>query len=112
VLRLRDLGLATRPARVGEGPPGYAAPEQLYARYHIPGTDIYQLGALLYHLLTGKKANAFLYEPPSPSCLEPTLPPALDPVLMRALAREPARRWPDLVTFANALASTLQDWRH
>ncbi|WP_069805022.1 trypsin-like peptidase domain-containing protein [Thermogemmatispora onikobensis] len=110
VLRLRDLGLATRPACAGEGPRGYAAPEQLYARYSIPGTDLYQLGALLYHLLTGKLPGSFMYGLAPPSSLQPELAPALDSVIMRALAREPAQRWPDLDTFAKALNSVLQDW--
>ncbi|MBX5457366.1 MAG: trypsin-like peptidase domain-containing protein [Thermogemmatispora sp.] len=110
VLRLRDLGLATRPPRAGEGPQGYAAPEQLYARYSTPGTDLYQLGALLYHLLTGKLPGSFMYGLAPPSSLQPGLPPALDSVIMRALEREPAQRWPDLVTFAKALNGVLQDW--
>ncbi|WP_052888893.1 trypsin-like peptidase domain-containing protein [Thermogemmatispora carboxidivorans] len=110
VLRLRDLGLATRPARIGEGPRGYAAPEQLNARYSTPGTDLYQLGALLYHLLTGKLPGSFMYGLAPPSSLQPELPPALDSVIMRALEREPAQRWPDLATFAKALNGVLQNW--
>nr|BBH95898.1 hypothetical protein KTA_40970 [Thermogemmatispora argillosa] len=110
VLRLRDLGLVTRPACPGEGPVGYAAPEQRSGRYRVPGSDLYQLGALLYHLLTGKRPSAFMYELPPPSSLQSQLPQALDPVLLRALEQEPERRWPDLEAFAAALDAVLQDW--
>jgi hypothetical protein len=112
VLRLRDLGLATRPFRAGEGPEGYAAPEQRDRRYTRPSSDIYQLGALLYHLLTGESVKSFLYTLPPPSSLNPSLPPDLDKVILRALEPEPDDRWPDLRAFAAALGDVQRGWRN
>lgn len=71
---LRDVGLATEPFHAGEGPTGYAAPEQHHDGYHLPGTDIYQLGAVIYHLLTGKIASSFLFEIAPPNRFNRELP--------------------------------------
>lgn len=55
-LVLRDLGLAGRGFVPGEGPPGYQAPEQRRRTRHRPGPpiDVFQLAALVYHVLTGQ----------------------------------------------------------
>ena len=52
---LRDLGLAARAQEPGEGPAPYQAPEQQRrgAGRPGPGTDVYQLAAIAYHLITG-----------------------------------------------------------
>lgn len=56
MLVLRDLGLAAHRPLPGEGPPGYQAPEQRWRTRHRPGppTDVFQLAAVAYHLLTGQ----------------------------------------------------------
>lgn len=55
-LVLRDLGLGGRGYLPGEGPPGYQAPEQRWRSHDRPGprTDVFQLAAVAYHLLTGQ----------------------------------------------------------
>jgi nucleoside phosphorylase len=55
-LVLRDLGLAGRAYLPGEGPPGYQAPEQRLRTRDRPGphTDVFQLAAVAYHVLTGQ----------------------------------------------------------
>jgi hypothetical protein len=57
---LRDLGLAAREYEPGEGPAGYQAPEQQRGarRQPGPGTDVYQLAAVAYHLITGHPPHA------------------------------------------------------
>ena len=52
---LRDLGVAAREYEPGEGPAGYQAPEQQRGARGQPGpgTDVYQLAAVAYHLITG-----------------------------------------------------------
>ncbi|WP_412541790.1 hypothetical protein R8Z50_04350 [Longispora sp. K20-0274] len=102
-LRLRDLGLAARPAVAGEGPADYRAPEQQRPAFTSPGpaTDVYQLAAVLYHLATGQPAGQL---PPEPSAVWPDLPRELDGPLLAALATSQESR-PDLTSFVTTLAS-------
>jgi hypothetical protein len=89
-VKLRDIGTAQlrAPATVLE-----------------PRTDVQALGKLAYHLVTGAPPSAESGAP-APTSLRPagTLPTDLDGVLLRALEREPERRWPDMATFAEAVA--------
>lgn len=76
----------------------YMAPEQLEGREADARADIFAFGAVLYEILTGKKAfeggsliSAIMTrEPPSVSGVAPA---ALDHVLRCSLARDPAGRW-------------------
>lgn len=107
---LRDVGLATQPFQPGEGPPSYMAPEQVHRGYALPGTDIYQVGALLYHLLVGEKPSAFLYGVEPPSQRNSALPAALDAVVLRALQEDVQERWADINEFAAALKQCLKEF--
>jgi hypothetical protein len=103
---LRDLGLAALPFSSGEGPALYRAPEQ--ANYTLaalagPKIDIYQLGAVLYHLLTGQLPTSFIGGIEPPSTWNPSLPAALDEAILRALADAPGERWEDMLAFRAAL---------
>jgi hypothetical protein len=100
------------------GSPAYASPEQLLADPVRPQTDIYCLGIMLYELLAGVRPfpgpSPILYiqqhlnEPlPSISEKNPALPPTLDPILLRATAKEPADRYPDVLSFLTALQPVL-----
>jgi serine/threonine-protein kinase len=62
----------------------YMAPEQLEGREADTRTDIFAFGAILYEMLTGRRA---FDGPPL------ALSPALDRLVMKCLAKEPARRW-------------------
>jgi Tol biopolymer transport system component/predicted Ser/Thr protein kinase len=82
----------------------YMAPEQLEAGQVDARTDIFAFGAVLYQMVTGKKAftgksQASLItaimssEPPPISTIQPMTPPALDRVVKTCLAKEPDDRW-------------------
>jgi DNA-binding NarL/FixJ family response regulator len=81
----------------------YMAPEQAQVRELDARTDVYALGCVLFHALTGSvpfiRGNDFermwahVHEPaPAVSSIEPRLPAALDPVLARALEKAPDDR--------------------
>jgi hypothetical protein len=93
----------------------YMAPEQTFGTKHAgAAADQYALAAVLYEAVTGhapfeeesfyalleKVRHAAL---PAPSALVPGLPPDLDAAVLRALARDPAERFPGVRDFAAAL---------
>ncbi len=97
------------------GTPMYMAPEQVRGRHEItPRTDVYALGAILYQVLTGRPPHeaqsvSEVYDkilrddPVPPRKLVPTLPWELDAVALRALEKDPARRYPSAFAFAEEL---------
>jgi serine/threonine protein kinase len=107
---LRDVGRAAYHFEIGEGPPLYRAPEQVGRLLHVPGpaTDIYQLGRLLYHILTGNPLS-LPDRVEAPYTHNNKLPPALQDVLMRACAFDTKDRWPSIQDFSNALKHIVAD---
>jgi serine/threonine protein kinase len=110
-LLIADLGLAKALAHASGaftlpvGTPGYMSPEQ--ARFGgglDVRADVYGLGALTYHLLTGKAPGPPPVETP-PSRLRPELGPDVDQVVGRALEVPRENRWPTAEAFAQALAA-------
>ena len=92
--------------------PDYASPEQVRGEPITTATDVYQLGVLLYLLLSGRRPfNASssrlgdlersICETPPP---KPGLDPDLDRILLQSLEKVPARRY----VSAGALADDLQ----
>jgi Tol biopolymer transport system component len=82
----------------------YMAPEQLEGKAADARTDNFAFGALLYEMITGKKAfegtsqasliSAILSSDPSPiAALQPLSPPALNRVVKKCLAKDPDERW-------------------
>ena len=82
----------------------YMAPEQLEGKDADARTDIFAFGAVIYEMLTGKKAfegksqasliGAIMHaQPPAISTTQPLTPPALDRVVKICLAKEPDDRW-------------------
>lgn len=86
------------------GTPDYMAPEQVVGKKIDPRADIYSLGVLLYHMVTGTvpfKGNIPMKValqhlevlPPLPHTMRPDLPPAAEQVILRALAKKPNDRY-------------------
>ena len=82
----------------------YMAPEQLEAKEADARTDIFAFGAVLYEMLTGRRAfegksqasliAAILeHEPPSVATLQPLTPSGLDRLVRTCLAKDPDARW-------------------
>ena len=107
------------------GTPAYMPPEQ--ARSEVerlsPRSDVYAVGAMLYHLLgrrvpyAAAEANAaphavlarVLAGPPQPLAeLRPDLPPELVAIVERAMAREPEDRYADTAGLARDLSAYLE----
>jgi eukaryotic-like serine/threonine-protein kinase len=116
-LKILDFGLAllqsptatmadtaTVPANAIVGTLPYMAPEQLEGSTIDERTDVYGAGAVLYELLTGSQPfreqnaarliHAILREPvPAPSSLNAAVSPGLDLVVLKALDKDPDRRY-------------------
>ncbi|MGH8919126.1 MAG: hypothetical protein ACRD0H_12510, partial [Actinomycetes bacterium] len=106
-LVLRDIGLAAKAFRPGEGPAEYRTPEQRPRRGGGVGqwTDVHQIAAVAYHLVTG---NPPLKTGPLPVlALSPGLPQAAAECLDAALLPEPGRR-PSLGALAEAFGGRLR----
>jgi serine/threonine-protein kinase len=99
------------------GTAGYLSPEQATGERATPASDRYALGVVAYELLTGERpfasdsataeASAHVHAPiPYPS-QHGDVPPELDPVLRRALAKDPADRYPSSADFVAALREAL-----
>jgi serine/threonine-protein kinase len=115
---LTDFGTAMLHASPGEAV-HYRAPEQFEGGKVTPATDIYQLGAIVYQLVTGKLpftgtpeevAHRVLQERPTdPSSYNNRLAWQLDWVVQKALSKDPSERFASAVDFAEGLRLGLQD---
>jgi len=83
------------------GTPSFMAPELFSGAEAGVQTDLYAVGATLYHLLTRKypygEIEPFQHpkfgEPVPPARTRPDLPPWLENVILKAVARDPAQRF-------------------
>ncbi len=119
--KLGDFGIA-RAAYAGHltrtgltlGTAAYMAPEQALGDTLGPATDLYAAGVILFELLTGElpfqgdDPLQVMYRqvherPPVPHTLNPAIPAALSAALLRALDKDPSRRYADAREMWNAL---------
>jgi serine/threonine-protein kinase len=128
-IKLLDLGLAEWPEAGLEwvnpevsaagrplGTPAYVAPEVLRGVRTDPRSDLYSLGVVLYEALTGKlpfrgrtpEAMAWkrlYWDPIAPRCWQSQFHPEIQEILLRALERDPRRRYQTAEALALDLAA-------
>ena len=103
----KRLGSSTALSRSGQwvGTLGYVAPEQIRGERIDARADVYALGCVLFHALTGQAPYlreteeatlwSHLHDPPPPaSMLTPGVPESFDEVIECALAKDPDDRYP------------------
>src|SRR5262245_31476535 len=128
--RITDFGLAKRLTGTSEltitgqllGSPGYMPPEQASSKRgsYEPASDVYALGAILFHLLTGRPPfhaenltdtleQLLNREPVPPRQLNPSVPPDLETICLKCLEKEPAKRYATARQLAQELERFLHD---
>ena len=112
-------GLDITQSGMAVGTPAYMSPEQATGERGLDArTDIFSLGCVLYEMLAGERPFTgptpqvvlarIMTEPPrSVRLIRSAVPAALDAVIMRAMARTPADRFPTMAALAQALAPIL-----
>ncbi|PWC37563.1 serine/threonine-protein kinase [Azospirillum sp. TSO35-2] len=121
--KLADFGIAQVSSsdltQAGDllGTPAYMAPELLRGEKADARSDLFSAGVVLYYLLAQRRPfsgsvatvmqQILFVEPPPPSHGNPELPPPFDTVILKALAKAPADRYPSAAAFADALRHAL-----
>ncbi|MBC7173137.1 MAG: serine/threonine protein kinase, partial [Polyangiaceae bacterium] len=141
-VKLIDFGVAKAKSRttktqagVVKGKFGYMSPEQVRGKKIDHRSDIFALGTCLYEMLTlerlfAEETDFATMEKirraklPKPSSRSPGVPAALDDVVMRALTKDPAKRYESAAEVQEALTrivmteeprlstATLAEWMH
>ena len=129
-VKLTDFGLAAIKAGKLDGPaqetsgvlrsPLYLAPEEWSEERSDTRSDIYSLGAVLYHMLTGAppfsgKSNAAIMKshmrdvPPPFADRFPSATVEIEKIILQALEKDPARRPASVEEFVNDFGAALAD---
>jgi len=123
-VKLSDFGTALVASNTGTqlgsvGSPAYMSPEQVRELPVDFRTDLYSIGVVMYHLLTGRlpfqASNNFslLYQianadPQPPSDLRPGLPPSVDAIVLRAMAKDREHRFKSWEEFSMQLVNAFK----
>lgn len=121
--KIADFGIARIPdstlTRAGGlvGTPAYCAPEALSMGNFSPASDQFSLAATLYEALYGERAfpgddalsvaARIASETPKPLAIRRGLDPRVDAALQKAMAKEPASRFPSCTALTDALVTAL-----
>jgi serine/threonine protein kinase len=118
LFKILDLGLAREFSRQSDwrfaGTPAYAAPEQAAERPSDGRTDQYALAVIIFELLTGRRpfvSDSWLdllemhysAAPPRARSLDPDIPDTVNDALLKALEKDPNRRFSTCTELAVAL---------
>lgn len=97
------------------GTPDYMAPEQIKGQRGDARTDVYALGLMIYEMAAGRLPydgdnslaimSQHVTTPPPPLSTFRAVAPALEETVMKAIRRDPAKRWPSMEAFVAALES-------
>ncbi|MBI3929147.1 MAG: serine/threonine protein kinase [Armatimonadetes bacterium] len=115
--RSQDVSAVTQTGSA-MGTPAYMAPEQIMGAAPHPSADQYSLGVMICELMTGHRPftendpMALIYahlekSPTPPREYRPNLPEAVEKVILRALAKDPARRFPSLAALKRNLENAV-----
>ncbi|MEW2589225.1 protein kinase [Micromonospora aurantiaca] len=115
-LVLTDFGIA-RSDLVGQltaagsvlGTASYISPEQATGAVATPASDVYALGVVAYQCLAGRRPFegdnpleiAMKHVRDAPRALPPDIPPQVRAIVERAMAKDPAARWPSAAALAS-----------
>jgi serine/threonine protein kinase len=119
---LTDLGLAKlveggimTQEGTSMGTPAYMSPEQALGQPTDPRSDVYSLGILLFELAVGRLpfpartiTEAIQYHtkqaPPAPHTIRPDIPEPLERIILKAIEKDPSRRFSSAMELAQALS--------
>jgi serine/threonine-protein kinase len=120
--RLSEGGRGLSEQGVLAGTAAYMPPEQATGdrRGLDRTTDVYALGATLYHLAAGRPpfegatfaetVHRVIHEdPPRPRQVQASIPVDLETILLKAMDKDPARRYPTALAFSQELGRYLAD---
>ncbi len=112
--KLMEGGMNTQDG-TSMGTPAYMSPEQALGKATDPRSDVYSLGILLYELATGQLpfpihtlTEAIQYHtrqpPPLPTSVRPELPAQLQAIILKAIEKDPPKRYQTAGDLAEDLA--------
>ncbi len=103
---------------VGAGTPAYMPPEQILGKAPSPFSDQYSFAVLLFEMITGGERpftgdlatiqgslgerirwEHLNVKPPNPKRWNPDLPDGISDIILRALSKDPSKRFPSIMVF-------------